>query len=82
MVNFSQLDNGYMDTLFSNIHTKSEDWELLNPSDAVKYLPVSKRSLQFSNLLMKSKVIPHPQRHANQMKRLNLFEAEIINGKS
>jgi len=76
---FSHLEN-YMQSLYPNIHSTSDDWVALTCAAAAQYLPHTEESVQISRLCMKHKVLLHPQKAVKQWKRLKLFEAEIIDG--
>ncbi|KAJ9574666.1 hypothetical protein L9F63_008198 [Diploptera punctata] len=69
----------YMDILFTDLHTKSDDWEFLNPLAAAQYLPDTKQSLQICHLRMKHKVKSHLRRQTEEMKCFKLFEADVVN---
>jgi hypothetical protein len=77
---FSYLEN-YMQALYPNIHSASDDWVALTCAAATQYLPHTEESIQISRLCMKRKVVLHPQKAVKQWKRLKLFEAEVIDGK-
>jgi hypothetical protein len=77
---FSHLEN-YMQSLYPNIHSTSDDWVALNCAAAAQYLPQTQESVQISRLCMKYKLVQRPQKAVKQWKRLKLFEAEVIDGK-